>query len=226
MATFTPTIAYYLDGTAFSTYGVYVQSTVGITDMPKMKELTKFSSPDLPGEYVDLTAPMLDVKDFTLNCWVKGTNALDLTQKINTFIKALVTPVANVGTHRLHIAIDALSPLVYQVYCPDGMAVNVKFKNNETVATFSVKLREPEPMKRVYRWSSPPTTCSFSIVTSKPVNIYWGDNTATKDIAINSTQTPARTYSGSGNKFIIITGDLDSISYLSTTATLVWDKLL
>lgn len=226
MALPTPTITYYLDGVSFTTYSVYVSATRGIVDLPKMKEPVRFSAQDLPGEYVDLSAPQFDVKEFSLDCWIQATSILDFMTKVNTFFKALILPNSSTGTHRLQISIDSSSPLVYQVYCPDGAPVNARFSQHAQVGTFTLKLREPEPVKKIYKFSVPGYTVSFSIVCTKPVNFYWGDLTATKDIlAATSTAVP-HAYGSPGWKYIILTGDMESITYLTTTATLVWDKLL
>lgn len=227
MAIPTPTIQYSLDGNLLHTvYGVYVQATRGLLDLPKMKDPIKYSSPDLPGDIVDLASPQFEAKEFYLDCMVQATSILDGIQKVNTFLKALIAPIATIGTHRLQITVDASSYLVYQVYCPDAVAINQRFIRSSQTLTFSVKLREPEPVKKIYKWTAPPYACTISVQASKPLNIYWGDATMNADLTPDTVNTIAHTYGSTGVKWIIITGDVDSISYLSTTATLVWEKLI
>jgi hypothetical protein len=227
MALPTPTISYLFDGNALhSTYGVYVSGTKGILDLPKMKVPQRYSWPDLPGESVDLVSPQYDVKEFSLDCWMQATSILDFTTKLNSFIKALISPVANTGTHRLQINIDSSTVLLYQVYCADGLAANIRFKADAQIGTFTVRFREPEPMKRIYKHTVPSYSLSITIVASKSLNVYWGDGTMSADLAPDITNVVSRFYGSTGVKYIIITGDIDSISYISTTATILWDKLL
>lgn len=227
MALPTPVISYYWDGyNIFTTYSVNVSATRGILDVPKMKDVLKYSWPDQPGESVDLTAPQFDPKEFSMDFWIQGTTLLDCQQKMNTFIKALILPIAATGTHRLQIDVDSVTPLVYQVYCPEGVSSNIRFNPASRIISFTVKFREPEPVKRVYRWTAVPYLVGFSMVASKPINFYWGDATMTADQISDTVLTINHTYTTTGTKYIIITGDLAAISYLSTTATLVCDKLL
>lgn len=226
MALPAPTITFSIDGNLLhTTYGVYVRETRGILDLPKMKDPVKYNWPDLPGESIDLTNPLFEPKEFYLDCFISATSVLDFTQKLNTFLKAIINPIAT-GTHRLHVQIDAVTAVVYQVYLPDGAAANIRFRRSAGIGTFTLKFREPEPVKKIYKWSAPPYAVTFTTVSSKPINIYWGDNTITPDLAIDQAVTSNHTYSSTGVKWIILTGDLESISYLTTTATLVWDKLL
>lgn len=227
MALPTPTIQYSLDGNLLhSVYGVYVQATRGLLDLPKMKEPVKYSWPDLPGEAIDLSNPQFESKEFYLDCMVQATSILDGMQKVNTFLRALIQPVATIGTHRLQITVDSTTYLVYQVYCPDAIAINQRFIRASQVLTFSVKLREPEPVKKIFSWTVPGYTVTISVQATKPLNIYWGDGTMNADLTPDVVNTINHTYGTTGKKWIIVTGDMESITSLSSTATLVWEKLI
>lgn len=228
MALPTPTITYFLDGYSLHSYfGIYVKSTKGILDLPKMKPLIRHSWPDSPGESVYLRAPQFEAKEFSLDCFIQATSIFDFTQKLNTFLSAVTTPVPNVGTHRLQININASNPLVYQVYCPDGINVNARFSPNAQIGTFTIKFRCPEPLAKVCKYTAPPTTLTVNFGSVKRATIYWGDGTMNSDLLPYQSYTFNHTYSASGTYYIIIAGDVDSIFLLTGTGTFstIWNKL-
>ena len=52
------------------------------------------------------------------------------------------------------------------------------------IGTFTLTLKEPEPIKKVYKYQRTSTsdkTVSFTLTSSKMLNIYWGDGSHTFD---------------------------------------------
>ncbi|MGG6550360.1 UNVERIFIED_CONTAM: LamG domain-containing protein, partial [Prevotella sp. 15_C9] len=77
----------------------------------------------------------------------------------------------------LMISIHPTKPLVYEVYCEDGVAPSKRWHDDKMIGTFSLKLKEPDPVKRVVRHqrlNSGSASVSVAFKSDKMVNIYWG----------------------------------------------------
>ena len=221
---YTPGIMYKLDGAElFSVYGIVVSSSKGIIDAPAIKAGMKVNWEDAHGEAIDNNHVYYEAKDISLDCWMLAESKLDLTEKLQTFYIAL----ASKGLHRLFIEIDEDKPLIYQVYLNGKIVADKQWYKGSCYAKFTLNLREPEPVKAIYMFQSAPSTANIMITTAKPVNVYWDDNALaiSKDV-IGDSLTLTHQYQFSGKKWIIITGDIDAISYFSINATEVWSKLL
>lgn len=128
--------------------------------------------------------------------------------------------------HRLTIDIHPTKALVYEVYLPDGTDISKEWNDSKMVGTFSLKLKEPEPVKRVlkhFRVNENSKTVTITLTTEKLVNIYWGDGTTTQDVY--GTQTITHDYSENGEYYVIVTGVIEDIAKFSTNAIIVWNKL-
>jgi hypothetical protein len=66
---------------------------------------------------------------------------------------------------------------------------------------------------------------TMEIITTDPVNIYWGDGTVDYDVTTETGEV-AHTYSVPGTYYIVITGIIENITAVTTGATLIWSKLL
>lgn len=219
---FTPSIAYYIGGyDLYTTFGITISGSKGVIDLPKLKDPLNYSWPDAHGIAIDLGSPVFEYKDITLECVMRATNRLSFVETLNTFMKMLLAA----NTRRLQINIDSAKPLVYEVYCPDGAAINKRWNPAKQYGFFTLKLREPEPVKRVVRFSAPLTASITITSVSKSCNIYWGDGTSAKDV-MGTSQVRTKTFGGSGYRFAIITGDIDAITGFTTNGTTIWDKLL
>lgn len=219
---FTPNIPYYIGGNdIYSTYGIIVAGSKGVIDMPKMKDPLSYSWPDMHGVAIDLGSPVFEYKEIILECSMRADTRLAFAENLNTFMKMLLAA----NTRRLQITIDAAKPLVYEVYCPDGAVLNKRWSQAKQYGFFTLKLREPEPVKRVVRFTAPITASITITSVTKPVNIYWGDGTFAKDV-MGTSQVRTKTFGGSGYRFAIITGDIDSITSFTSNGATIWDKLL
>ena len=217
---------YYLDGINFKENGIRVEGSEGLIDGLKMKAPFSANWLDENGEVVDLSDPRYESREITLNCWIKAGGYMDFTSKITK----LLTGLRQRGRHRLTVDINPTKPLVYEVYLPDGVPVKKTWNPNKMVGRFSLRMREPEPVKRVLKHivtSEATREISVSFKSDRYYNIYWGDGEADFDIGGDAVKgvTIKHNYAGNGDFFPIITGVIQEIKDFNSNAIVVWNEL-
>lgn len=219
-------IVYKLDGIDIKTYGVYVSASDGLLSRPKPKVNLQVDWADYNGTVVDLTKRLYEPRDIDIDFFIKADSQADFVLKSNTFL-ALFDAL---GTRRLEVFVEneaTPKPLVYEVYLSESVSVSKKWSSTTMVGTFSLKLKEPEPIKRVLKYTRTSTankTVSITVTSDKLLNIYWGDLSRTYDVS-GTDQVITHDYSVNGTFYIVITGNIDEINSLTTTGTVVWTKL-
>jgi len=217
---------YTIDGVDFKDFGVYVSDSDGVVDRPKMKTPRTESWDDYHGEVVDMMHNYVEPRQITLSCFIKAESRVDFMDKIFRFEEMFTST----GLHRLMIELGS-KPLVYNVYCPDAIAVSKKWNDGLMVGTFKLKLTEPEPVKRVLKHyvtdNAGSNVCTLYIKSAKYLNVYWGDGSVDYDVCGDSAniKTITHTYTNIGEYYPVITGCIDEISSFNTTSILVWNKL-
>lgn len=219
-------LEYYLDGTNLKEYGVRVESSDGILDLPKLKTPTSCDWADYHGKVVDLTAKRYEEREITLNCWLKASGKMDFTERVNRLYKVFRKD----GTQRLMIAIHPTKPLLYEVYCEDGVAPSKRWRDDTMIGKFALKLKEPDPVKRVVRHqriSDATAKLSVEFKGDKMVNIYWGDGSVDYDVYGDHTGKNAitHTYTEDGIYYAVIGGVIEEMTDFNTNGILVWNKL-
>lgn len=120
-----------------------------------------------------------------------------------------------------------LKPLVFEVYSSEGIDIKKTWNERSMVGTFKLKLTEPEPIKKVIKFTSDGgdnDTLGITVTSSKLLNIYWGDGSHTYDVS-GTAQTATHAFEA-GTYYIVVTGNIDEITSLTTTTgTIVWNKL-
>lgn len=237
----TKQLAYYIDGIGIKdNFGVSVSKVKGIANALKMKEPLKVDWDGYHGEMVDLTRPRMEAREITLECFIVSAGGkMAFMQAVKSFMEQFFTPhkdntangtngeIMPAGLHRLTIDIHPTKPLIYEVYLPDGADVDKEWDDHKMVGTFTLKLREPEPVKRVLkhlRINDSTKRISVTFTTVKLVNIYWGDGTTTQDVSGNNI-TVTHDYKENGEYFASITGVVEDITSFETNAIVVWNKL-
>ena len=220
------TIVYKLDGVDIKTYGAYVSASEGLLSRPKPKAPVTVDWADYNGTVVDLARKIYEPREIELECFIKADTQSDFVLKCNTFLALF--DVA--GTRRLEVFVDneaTPKPLVFEVYLAESVTINKKWSANTMVGTFTLKLKEPEPIKKVLKYTRTGTgdkTVSITVTSTKLLNIYWGDGTHTYDVS-GTAQVVTHDYNGNGTYYIIVTGNIDEITSLTSTGTVVWNKL-
>jgi hypothetical protein len=232
----TKQLTYLLDGVDFKDFGVFVSSSKGILDALKMKEPLRLEWDGYHGEAIDLTRPRMQARDITINCFIENAGGkITFVKAVKEFLEQFFTPhkqqegnatLVAAGLHRLTIDIHPTKALIYEVYMPDGAEIEKEWNDKKMVGTFTLKLREPEPVKRVlkhFRVNESSKTVTITLTSQKLVNIYWGDGTTTQDVY--GTTTITHDYTENGEYYVVITGVIEDITSFSTNAIIVWNKL-
>lgn len=216
-------LSYILDGTDFKEWDIYVSESNGILDRPKMKSPLKVDWDDYHGEVIDLQNKRVEAREITLDCFMKANGKIDFATKLNDFLDVF----SKNGTQRLMIDIHPTKPLVYEVYNESGVSISKRWNDELMVGTFSLKLKEPNPVKRVVRHqriSEATKKLTISVTSNKALTIYWGDGTKTEDV-YGENITVNHEYTNEGIYYAIVAGVIEDITKFSTNGIIVWNKL-
>lgn len=213
-------LSYKLNGVDFKDYDIYVSESNGLLDKPAYKEPLKIDWDDYHGEVVDLKNKRLQAREITLNCFMKAEGKIDFVQKLNNFLDQFDAD----GTQRLEVDIHPTKPLIYDVYLPSGLSVTKRWNDTLMVGTFSLKLREPDPVKRIVRFqrTDSATVLNVQFTSPKITVINWGDGTTEE---VSGTVNTSHTYTANGIYYASIAGVIERITNFSTNGILVWNKL-
>ena len=219
-------LEYFLGGVSFNDLDLHVESSTGVLDLPKLKAPTSVDWADYHGEVIDLSEKRYQAREITLNCWLRAKGKMDFTERVNRVYDILRQD----GTQRLMISIHPTKPLVYEVYCEDGVAPSKRWHDDKMIGTFSLKLKEPDPVKRVIRhqrMNYATSELKIELKSDKMITIYWGDGEVTADVYGDCTGDNAikHTYADNGIYYAIVGGVIEEITEFSTNGIVVWNKL-
>ncbi|MDR1652226.1 MAG: LamG domain-containing protein [Prevotellaceae bacterium] len=216
-------LSYLIEGINFKDFGITVSESSGILNRPKLKSPFKVNWPDYHGDVIDLTRKRVEAREIELKCWMKATGKMDFVNKLNSFLQIFQAD----GTQRLTIDIHPTKPLLFEVYNENGISISKHWKENLMTGTFALKLKEPDPVKRVIRhqrMSETTKTLTITMTTEKAVTIYWGDGTKDMDIS-GENITLSHEYNKDGMFYALIGGVIEEITNFSTNGIVVWSKL-
>lgn len=216
-------LTYSIDGTDFKAWDIYVSESSGLLDRPKMKTPFSVDWADYHGTIVDLENKMLEDREITLKCFMKANGKIDFVTKLNDFLDVFSRP----QTQRLMVDIHPTKPLLYEVYNEAGVAINKRWNDDLMIGTFTLKLREPNPVKRIVRHqrlSNDTKTLTITLTSAKAVTIFWGDGTQTNDV-YGTNVTASHEYTTDGVFYAIIAGVIEEIESFTTNGIIVWNKL-
>lgn len=221
-------IIYKIDGVDFTNYNVYVSSSDGLLSRPKPKKSVSVDWPDYNGKVVDLSKKLYEPREIELQCFIKADSQPEFVAKCNTFLALF----DKTGTRRLEVFVDnetTPKPLLFEVYSTDSIDVSKKWSATTMVGTFTLKLSEPEPIKKVLKYTrtnDADKTVSITVTSSKLLNIYWGDGSHTYDVSGTGIEVD-HDYLKNGTFYIVITGNIDEMTLdtENTSAVVVWNKL-
>ncbi len=228
-------IEYYIDDVNIKKYNVYVESSLGVLDKPKLKKPRSYSWDDYHGEFVDLRHKFYEPRKITLDCFAYAESKNDFINNIIEFQELFDKR----GTNRLTIKFNHLQELgdnnipalCYEVYLEDTIKIKKKWDENQMLGTFTLKFIEPESIKMMYRFKATLDNNEvFLNVTSKKLfNIYWGDGSVDYDVDFSSSSyrgTIKHAYNVAQNSEfnVLIYGDIDSITSINSNAELIFRK--
>lgn len=221
-------LRYLIDGIDIrDAYGVVISKSSGLLSRPKIKTPTKADWKDYHGEVVDLEEVRKEPRTITLKGWMPADNKGDLVAKWNAFMRIFDRP----GTRRLTVDVHPTHPLVYEVYLADETDIDKQWSSRDMAGTFTLKLREPEPVKRVviHIVTSSDRTLRIQMRTLKSVTISWGDGTYDTDVQgqVDITHTYPENPEGITSKeyLAVIAGVIEEITRFTTNGTILWNIL-
>ena len=217
--------AYLIDGINLKDMNVFVSGSDGLLNRPARKTPYSVSFDNYHGSMVDLNHNYVGERNITLSCFVKANGKMDFINKVNELSQIF----DGQGTRRLVVDVHPIKPLIYEVYLNGEIEITKEWSDDLMVGTFKLKLKEPEPVKRVLkhiRVSSETRMCTITMKSKKYVNIFWGDGSVEYDLAgQDSSVTIQHEYTENGDYFPVITGCIEEIEEFSTNAIIVWNKL-
>lgn len=216
-------LVYSIDGTDFKNWDIYVSESNGLLDRPKLKKPLSVDWDDYHGEIIDLQNKRVQAREITLNCFMKANGKLDFATKLNDFLEVFEKN----GTQRLMVDIHPTKPLVYEVYNENGVAISKRWNDDVMVGKFTLKLKEPDPVKRVVRHqliSDATRTLNITLTSTKAVTIHWGDGTTSEDV-YGENVTVTHNYMNNGTYYAIVAGVIEDIESFTTNGIIVWNKL-
>lgn len=219
-------VEYFIDGHNFKDYGVFVSKSKGIVGQLERKEGLSVDWSNYHGIARDKKRKRYKERTISLDCFIEASSRSAYVERVYDFFKLFEAD----GNHRLKIEYDGKTkPLVYEVELHDAVDPEKKwgqYSNDLMVGTFTLKLVEDEPVKRVLRHigTTANSVASISFSSYKMLNIYWGDGSHTYN-ASGLNQTLEHTYSEPGEYDIIIAGVIEDITDFSTNDILVWETL-
>lgn len=195
-----------LNGFSLQDNGIFVEETIGLFDLPKRKEVPKYSWFESDGHVPDLSVSTHVAREIILDCWIKGENWYEVIRKFKLFeyqisrgmfrmqidflLEANQTVIVprrpptsiqlnpNISLSVAQRTDNGYEPWICEVYCEDDIRLKKKFHNNVTYGTFQVKLIEPKVFKKLFRTSA--QIVDFSCDPSASYVVYWGDGTSSK----------------------------------------------
>ena len=138
-------VRYSINGKYFKDYNVFISSSDGIGDGLKRKKVNTYDWAEYNGLSVDLSSPKFEAREITLKGFVIGSNWDEMMENFNTVLYEFQKP----GTQRLLIEPFGMKPLPYEVYMEDSSPLEKTFKDGKMVGIFTLKLIEPNPIKKV-----------------------------------------------------------------------------
>lgn len=216
-------LSYSIDGIDFKNWDIHVSESNGILDRPKLKPGLKIEWDDYHGEMVDINNKRVEAREITLNCFMRASAKMEFVTKLNEFLDIF----SRDGTQRLMVDIHPIKPLLYEVYNESGVTISKRWNDDLMVGTFSLKLKEPEPVKRVVRHQKrdeSSKTLTISISTPKMVTIHWGDGTRSESI-YGDNKTITHDYADNGIYYAIISGVIERIEEFNTNGIIVFNKI-
>ena len=218
-------VEYYIDGVNFKEFGVYVTDSKGLAGRLARKEALTAEWDNYHGIVRDRARPRFKERNIELDCMIEASSRFTYIDWVNKFFAMF----DGEGTRRLKVEHAGMSkPLVYEVLCLDESDPQKKFgRYNEgmMVGTFTLKLVEDEPVKKVLRHvGNANSTCTITVTSAKKLIIYWGDGSHTYNVSGTSTQV-SHTYTAKGEYEIIVAGVIEDIEAFTTNGIVIWENL-
>ena len=177
-----------INGKNFESFGIKVSSSRGLGDDLKQKERQSYNWPGRNGRQYNLNSkPKYEERIIELDCFIVGNDWDLMVNQFNLF----TSEFSKVGTQRFIVDIFSFKSRVYDILLSDKTVLSEVKQEGQSFGTFTVKLVEPEPIKKILYTESTNLQLSFNTPSSVIINIDGKAQQAKGDVSIN-TNLPAR----------------------------------
>lgn len=209
-------VRYSVNGKYFKDFGVSITESDGLFHQLKRKSVNSYDWAEYHGNAPDISNPKFEAREITLKGYVVGADWLTMKASFDT----IVGEFQKAGTQRLLIEPFGLKAMPFEVYTDSGTPLEKKFRQGRTVGFFTLKLIEPNPIKKVLSLTG--ASLNLSYTSPKETEIFYGNGT--KDIVKTNASISGKVLPA-GTKYIIIAGNVEEITNLTTNATVLWERL-
>lgn len=198
-----------IDGVnVLSEHKVGISNHKGVLGTLKRKVDKYKQWPDEHGEIYDVDDAYFKAREITLDGFVYGDSLTDFNDNLSQFQHIMEQP----GLRCFEFFGVEQAFFCYSKEGAVASPVN-KLRNGINAARFSLKLYEPEPFIPLVKVSAS-AIASLTIALTGKCRIYWGDGQYSE---VTAGATYSHTYDASGYYWIGITGNIGSITSITTS---------
>jgi len=130
------TLEYTFGTTTLSSLGIRISESIGLLDIPKIKNIMLVDLPMYNGVKMLDSTPKFDGRDILLHGWMKAASADLFNSSVQTLTGLLTSGI-------LSLTVSGFTtPLVYTVICVDGATVDKKWRAETMVGEITIRLKE------------------------------------------------------------------------------------
>lgn len=161
-----------------------------------------------------------DEREITLSGFVMGDNWQQMKRNFDT----LFSEFDKGGLVRLLVEFEHI--LAFDVYLIDKIELQKEFRKGQIIGSFSLKMKEPNPVKRILKIENKPLNLSFNTPLWVDISIDGKVENFINSVSIRNKIIPPRATTQNPNThYIIIAGDIDQITDFQTNAEIIWNKI-
>ncbi|MCJ8153252.1 hypothetical protein MKJ01_05685 [Chryseobacterium sp. SSA4.19] len=164
-------VKYLINYKDFRDFRVYVSDSIGITDGLERKPVQSYDWAEYHGTSPSLTKPRYKERKIELKCFIDGENWEVMVINFNSFKDQFTRS----GTQRIHIVPFEHTVLPYEIYIQEEISLEKTFRKGRMVGIFSLKLIEPNPIKKVLKTSLDSFILKYN--SKSETEIFPGDGT-------------------------------------------------
>lgn len=163
-------IIYSINGKFLKDFQITVSKSDGVFDILKRKPIKTYDWSEYNGNSPDLSSPKFEPREIKLDCFVVGEDFDDMMNNFNSIFR---DEFMKSGVQELIIIPFAYKERIYHVYLDSEIQLKKTFKKGKIAATFSVKLIEPNPIKKVLKLIGDSLNLSYN--SPNETEIFYGN---------------------------------------------------
>ncbi|WP_137905381.1 phage tail family protein [Chryseobacterium sp. 2VB] len=160
-----------INGRDFVEFGINVSESKGVLDKLKPRERNSYTWAEYHGKQFDLSKPFYEAREMELQCWLRASDSDTLTENFNSFLALFDTK----STKRFTIEPFGNKEYAYEVLLNGSADLTKEFRDGEMYGSFTLKLIEPNPIKKILKTTLDSFKISYEI--DSETEIFFGDGT-------------------------------------------------